>query len=63
MSGETSWQASKVESGTELGLRPGARPEAIERKRGVQSIGAWAGRRSRKDRTEALGFGDDGPSV
>ena len=52
-----------MESGTELGLKPGARPEAIERERRVQSIGAWAGRRSRKDRTEALGSGNDGPSV
>ena len=48
---------------TELGLRPGARPEAIERKRGVQSIGTWVGRRSRQDTTGALGSSSDGPSV
>ena len=63
MSGETSWQAPKVKSGIELGLRPGASPEAIERKRGVQSIGAWVGRRSRQDTTGALGSSNDGPSV
>ena len=63
VSGEKSWHAPKVESGTELGLSPGARPEAIEQKRSVQSIGAWVGRRSRKDKTGALGSGNDGPSV
>ena len=52
-----------MEPGTELGLRPGARPEATEHKRGVQSIGAWVGRRLRKDRTGALGSVNDGPSV
>ena len=52
-----------MESGAELGLRPGARPEAVERKRGVQSIGAWMERRSRKDRTGVPGSGNDGPSV
>ena len=56
-------QAPKVESRTELGLRPGARPEAIERKGGVQSTGAWVGRRLRKDRTGARGSGNDEPSV
>ena len=61
--GEISWQAPKVESREELGLRPGARPKATEQKRGVQNIEAWVGRRSRKDKTRALGSGNDGPSV
>ena len=56
-------QAPKVESRNELGLRPGARPEEIERKGSVQNTGAWVGRRLRNDRTGARGSGNDGPSV
>ena len=52
-----------MESGTELRLRQGARLESIERKRGVQSIGTWVGRRSRQDTTGALGSSNDGPYV
>ena len=54
---------TEIKSSNCILLRPRARPEAIERKRSVQSIEAWVGRRSGKDTTGALGSSNDVPSV